>query len=216
MTTNRPPNVSSYYDGRDGRSSNDANQSLSAYQQNQSFPRRERVDSSSSSAANYSNNRLSQTSQDLLTGEMPGQQHLTGSGGYNRNSFFPPTSEAPVKGLDDLERQQHAALGPQDDGWDVYADFNNTGPRYSVALGGSTNSQGWVTYCPYSLLRTLIVLLNLKISSITCRSFQTRNSIIRGRQWSRRTRHRPRTRRRMAKVRAPSHDQIRKTRTTHG
>lgn len=33
----------------------------------------------------------------------------------------------------------------QNDAWDVYADFNNAGPRYSTAFG--QNTQGYVLIC---------------------------------------------------------------------
>jgi hypothetical protein len=48
------------------------------------------------------------------------------SAGYNRNSFFHTGREEPLKGGRDEEQA--------DDAWDVYADFNNTGPRYSTAF----------------------------------------------------------------------------------
>jgi hypothetical protein len=63
-----------------------------------------------------------------------------GTGGYNRSSFYPPTSEAPVKGGYDERSLDNAEMGFNDEGWDVYADFNNTGPRYSSTVG--TNSSG--------------------------------------------------------------------------
>ncbi len=57
--------------------------------------------------------------------------------GYNRASFFDSGRTAPVKGGRDEE--EAAFIGgdpgqPKDAGWDVYADFNNTGPRYSNAF----------------------------------------------------------------------------------
>lgn len=48
--------------------------------------------------------------------------------GYNRSSFFHIGRAEPVKGGQDEEEAQN-------DAWDVYADFNNTGPRYSNAFG---------------------------------------------------------------------------------
>jgi hypothetical protein len=58
--------------------------------------------------------------------------HLNGarsaSAGYNRGSFFPATREEPLKGGRDEE-------SGETDAWDVYADFNNDGPRYSSAFG---------------------------------------------------------------------------------
>lgn len=63
-----------------------------------------------------------------------------GSAGYNRASFFDVGREAPVKGGRDEEEAAFIGAGsgtvPQDEapGWDVYADFNNRGPRYSTAF----------------------------------------------------------------------------------
>ena len=60
--------------------------------------------------------------------------HLTGarsSAGYNRNSFFHVGREEPLKGGRDEEKD------PREDAWDVYADFNNAGPRYSSVFGMS-------------------------------------------------------------------------------
>lgn len=57
--------------------------------------------------------------------------HLNGtrsSAGYNRGSFFPAGRQEPLKG------DAADSKGPTD-AWDVYADFNNAGPRYSTAFG---------------------------------------------------------------------------------
>ncbi|KZT39912.1 hypothetical protein SISSUDRAFT_984096 [Sistotremastrum suecicum HHB10207 ss-3] len=53
------------------------------------------------------------------------------SAGYNRNSFIAPAREEPVK----LGHDEEEFVGGQgqEDPWDVYADFNNQGPRYSGA-----------------------------------------------------------------------------------
>lgn len=56
-----------------------------------------------------------------------------GSAGYNRNSFFRAGREEPLKGGSDED-------GPTEPAWDIYADFNNAGPRYSSALGQSLSS----------------------------------------------------------------------------
>ncbi len=56
-----------------------------------------------------------------------------GTAGYNQNSFYPGARAEPLKGGRDEEEEA----------WDVYADFNNAGPRYSTAFAhNSTNSQG--------------------------------------------------------------------------
>ena len=56
------------------------------------------------------------------------------SAGYNRNSFFDAGRQEPLKG--GLDEEADAGLH-RDDGWDVYADFNNAGPKYSNAFGQS-------------------------------------------------------------------------------
>ncbi|EPQ54829.1 hypothetical protein GLOTRDRAFT_116588 [Gloeophyllum trabeum ATCC 11539] len=63
----------------------------------------------------------------------------TPSAGYNRSSYFHPGREEPVKG--GLHDEEEALAGPADS-WDVYADFNNAGPRYSAAFV-SNNSSGY-------------------------------------------------------------------------
>ncbi|KAG5644549.1 hypothetical protein DXG03_008204 [Asterophora parasitica] len=55
----------------------------------------------------------------------------TSSAGYNRGSFFHAGREEPLKGGRDEEEANQVGEGI----WDVYADFNNTGPRYSTAFG---------------------------------------------------------------------------------
>lgn len=140
MEPGRPSNVSSFYDPRDHRNSFDP------YLSHQDPPvgHRPRMDSSTSSAF-FSPNRQSQNSADILTGDMgpPGQRGTAGSAGYNRTSFFAPGREAPVKGGTDEQLPLHQgglAPGGQDEGWDVYADFNNAGPRYSTAFGTNTTA----------------------------------------------------------------------------
>jgi hypothetical protein len=62
--------------------------------------------------------------------------------GYNRMSYLDAGREEPVKGgNDEFER-------PNEGGWDVFADFNNTGPRYSHAFG---LGQGEPAYVKVSL-----------------------------------------------------------------
>ncbi|TDL19746.1 hypothetical protein BD410DRAFT_830185 [Rickenella mellea] len=61
---------------------------------------------------------------------------LTGNAGYNKNSFFDAGREAPVKGVQDEEEMLGGPPGGA--GWDVFADFNNAGPRYSSAFGQQT------------------------------------------------------------------------------
>jgi hypothetical protein len=61
-------------------------------------------------------------SMDPLAGRTPN------TAGYNQDSFFPAAREEPLKGGRDEEEAPEG-------GWDVYADFNNAGPRYSSAFG---------------------------------------------------------------------------------
>jgi hypothetical protein len=49
------------------------------------------------------------------------------SAGYNSLSFLHTGREEPLRAGKDEEEQEGA--------WDVFADFNNTGPRYSAAFG---------------------------------------------------------------------------------
>ncbi|EIW52438.1 uncharacterized protein TRAVEDRAFT_156213 [Trametes versicolor FP-101664 SS1] len=114
MDYDRKSTVSSFYGGR--RTSVDA--------LNNDFPPpgppggRTRADSASSF---YGANRASRA--DPFDAGTP-------SAGYNRASYFDGGRTAPVKpGVD--EESQAAA----DPAWDVYADFNNAGPRYSTAFG---------------------------------------------------------------------------------
>jgi hypothetical protein len=56
-------------------------------------------------------------------------------------SFFDAGREEPVKGgYDEVEQ-------PNEGGWDVYADFNNAGPRYSAAFGLGQNETRCVRVC---------------------------------------------------------------------
>jgi hypothetical protein len=75
---------------------------------------------------------------DALNSDFPrGNVDLLSSGhpnsaGYNQGSFFDAGRQEPLKG----GRDEEADVGlNQDDAWDVYADFNNVGPRYSTAFG---------------------------------------------------------------------------------
>jgi hypothetical protein len=114
MDSDRKSTVSSFYGGP--KSSLDA--------LNTDFPaplthaERTRKDSSSSF---FNPDRASRANVDLINGVQ------SNSAGYNRNSFFHTGREEPLKGGRDEEQV--------DDSWDVYADFNNTGPRYSAAFG---------------------------------------------------------------------------------
>lgn len=122
MDSDRKSTVSSFYQAR--RPSNDA--------LNSDFPR-----------MSSSNNRQRQGRDDVssfFTPERTSVDHLNDtrgmSAGYNSHSFAHTGRQEPLKGGKDEE----------DEAWDVYADFNNAGPRYSTAFGTatSTNSGGCV------------------------------------------------------------------------
>ena len=111
MDSDRKSNVSSFYKGR--KSSLDAlNADFPPHQ-----PGGARVRDDASSFFNPE-----RPSIDALNAPR------TSSAGYNQNSFFHAGREEPLKGGIDEE----ADIG-KDDAWDVYADFNNAGPRYSEA-----------------------------------------------------------------------------------
>lgn len=112
MDSERKSGMSSYYGG----------------QGNGDDTPREHYDSGSS----YYNNaeQTSRQSTELLSGKK--------SAGYNRKSFFDAGRVEPLKGgFDDEEQQQQQQheQGKGDNQWDVFADFNNAGPRYSTAFG---------------------------------------------------------------------------------
>ena len=85
--------------------------------------RRPRTDSGAASSF-YNPNRASRAGTEYGGG--------TVNAGYNRTSYFYQGREEPVKGGED---EAHSMLSKPDDGFDIYADFNNVGPRYSTAFG---------------------------------------------------------------------------------
>ena len=126
MEYDRKSAVSSFYGGR--RSSVDAlNQDFSVPPP--AAPN-SRTHEDASSFYNPHDPRYSRTNGDMLRGQ---------SAGYNRTSFFDVGRIEPVKGGYDEEDRQAPA---PDAAWDVYADFNNAGPRYSTAFGmGQSDSR---------------------------------------------------------------------------
>ena len=77
--------------------------------------------------------------------------------GYNRMSYLDAGRSEPVKGgVDEVER-------PNEGGWDVYADFNNAGPRYSHAFGLGHNEPTYVE-CSSSLLELGLLIFVKAIS----------------------------------------------------
>jgi len=82
----------------------------------------------SSDALNARSRRDDVSSFLAPTSQSAGDQQLNdnnvSSAGYNRMSFLHTGREEPLKGGHDEDQQT----------WDVYADFNNVGPRYSAAF----------------------------------------------------------------------------------
>lgn len=78
----------------------------------------------------------------------PDAVRTPGSAGYNSKSYFDTGREEPVKGTYEDEERAAAGygydrggspdtkvdVGAPASGWDVYADFNNAGPKYSSAF----------------------------------------------------------------------------------
>lgn len=121
MDYDRKSATSSFYGGR--KTSIDALHSdfpASAVQYGQPHAERARHDSASSF---YNPNGPSRASVDISS---PGYS----TAGYNRKSYFPAGRQEPVKGGYDEE-----TTGLNDEPFDIYADFNNQGPRYSTVLG---------------------------------------------------------------------------------
>jgi hypothetical protein len=75
------------------------------------------------------------------------------SAGYNRGSFFDVGREEPLKCGRDEERD------PKEDPWDVYADFNNAGPRYSSAFGMGMNQSPAAGYFLFNNCRHISLLI---------------------------------------------------------
>ncbi|TCD65782.1 hypothetical protein EIP91_002221 [Steccherinum ochraceum] len=122
MEYDRKSNVSSFYGGR--RSNAEALNS--DYPPPDSQSPGMRADSASSF---YNPNGPSRASAELLTRP---------TAGYNSGSYYKTGRAEPVKGGYDEEE----AVGSKDDGFDVFADFNNAGPRYSTAFG--TSNTGYI------------------------------------------------------------------------
>ncbi|OJA09442.1 hypothetical protein AZE42_02617 [Rhizopogon vesiculosus] len=111
MEYDRKSTVSSFYGARRG--------SFDALHQTPNYaPSGRQQDDASSFYAD----RQPRVSHDVLSG---GQ-----SAGYNASSFFAAGRLEPLKGGRDEEEE-----APEAQTWDVYADFNNAGPRYSSAFG---------------------------------------------------------------------------------
>lgn len=126
MDSDRKSAVSSFYGGR--KSSLDPLTADFSTLPTQNYTNRapeERLRHDDASSF-YGPERPSRGSIDLLSTDR------TSSAGYNRRSFFHAGREEPLKGGRDEE--ENSAHGPGG-GWDVYADFNNAGPRYSSAFG---------------------------------------------------------------------------------
>ncbi|KAH6912575.1 hypothetical protein BKA70DRAFT_1097245 [Coprinopsis sp. MPI-PUGE-AT-0042] len=93
-----------------------------------------------SSSSRPLNNPRDDASSFYNPGERPSYDQLGNNGrpsaGYNRGSYFNMGREEPVKGGKDEQDDEEA--------WDVYADFNNSGPKYSSNIPiGPTTSNGY-------------------------------------------------------------------------
>ncbi|KZT64180.1 hypothetical protein DAEQUDRAFT_679074 [Daedalea quercina L-15889] len=119
MDYDRRSAVSSFYGARKSTDALDASTSSPSLDP----PRRPRVDSTAASSF-YNPNRASRAGTDYIGG--------TPNAGYNRSSYFYAGRTEPVKGGMD---EHQSILPKQDDAFDIYADFNNAGPRYSAAFG---------------------------------------------------------------------------------
>jgi len=72
-------------------------------------------------------------SSSFFPGEASSMDHINASrpsAGYNKGSFHLAGREEPVRGGPDEEQNN----GEGGEAWDVFADFNNTGPRYSTVF----------------------------------------------------------------------------------
>lgn len=72
------------------------------------------------------------------------------SAGYNNSSYFDAGRAEPVKGAYDEE------AGYRDEPFDIYADFNNQGPRYSKAA--FIADDGYVLVCFPGLVYSRVML----------------------------------------------------------
>ncbi|KIN96474.1 hypothetical protein M404DRAFT_1006751 [Pisolithus tinctorius Marx 270] len=127
MDYDRKSTVSSFYGARRSTDVLNANPPATGRGGQYAAPStRPRVDSASSFYAD----RQSRPSHDVLS-------HQGQSAGYNASSFFDVGRQEPVKGGADEQEEEEEEEGgePQADSWDIYADFNNVGPRYSTAFG---------------------------------------------------------------------------------
>ncbi|KAE9391833.1 hypothetical protein BT96DRAFT_979690 [Gymnopus androsaceus JB14] len=121
MDSDRKSTVSSFYGGRKG--------SMDAL--NNDFP--------SPSGQNYQTQARGRDDASSFFNPDRASRNLDGAGrastaGYNRGSFFFAGREEPLKGGRDEEEEAGGGA------WDIYADFNNTGPRYSTAFGSSPST----------------------------------------------------------------------------
>jgi hypothetical protein len=115
MDSDRKSAVSSFYGGRKS--------SIDALNVNPNSPSTPQFGPTGDGASSFFNpDRGSRGSVDLLNSGQPN------SAGYNSLSFLHAGREEPLRGGRDEEEAADGA-------WDVFADFNNAGPRYSEAFG---------------------------------------------------------------------------------
>jgi hypothetical protein len=138
MDPNRRSGVSSYYgDAGARRPSHDA---LAAGHQPQPSTSSLRYGDASSPTAPGFDGSVRRDSSATLFNTQP-RAGTPGGGGYNQASYSHVGRAEPVKG--GWDEDEEAGLTQKDEGWDVYADFNNAGPKYSSAYG---SQHAWVFY----------------------------------------------------------------------
>jgi hypothetical protein len=132
----RKSTVSSYY-GRRSQDILSSNPSPAEHLPMTTQPR-QRIDSSSSYNPKGNGDEYSPRHDSFSNPPSArGAPHAGFNVGYNnRDSFAQSRRSERVKGAYDDEEE---GKGP---GWDVYADFNNAGPRYSQNLLNMGNSEG--------------------------------------------------------------------------
>lgn len=147
MAYNRQSGVSSFYGDR--RSSVDAlNQDFSQP------PPTSRGRYESNATSFYNAAGPSQRSTEMLRPQ---------SAGYNRMSYLDAGRVEPVKGGYEDEEYQKENEG----GWDVFADFNNAGPRYSSAFGAPQTKSRYVEPSTTQCIFIHFIIMKMKLPSST-------------------------------------------------
>lgn len=122
MDSDRKSTVSSFYGRKNSLDAlnNDFPSPTTQYASRPPGAERPRADSF------YNPEQASRGSVDILN-------NRASTAGYNQGSFFHAGREEPLKGGRDEE--ELLSGNAAEESWDVYADFNNAGPKYSTAFG---------------------------------------------------------------------------------